>query len=90
MKIEINPTPSQALLDQLNVTDWPIWEKEASAFPWTYEMEEICYILEGEVTVTPEDGEPVIIKAGELVTFPQGMSCYWDISIDIRKHYKFQ
>ncbi len=82
-----NPDPQQ--LDALGVHDWPIWEKEVSTFPWTYDATETCYILEGRVTVTPEGGEPVTIEAGDLVTFPAGMSCTWEIHAPIRKHYNF-
>lgn len=89
MNIEIISNPTQAQLDELDVTSWPIWEKEASSFPWTYDMKEVCFILEGKVVVTPNGGEPVLIKAGDLVTFPNGMSCHWDISEDIKKHYQF-
>ncbi|MDX1353172.1 MAG: cupin domain-containing protein [Thiomicrorhabdus sp.] len=89
MKIEVHHNPSQEQLQQLDVYNWPIWEKEASSFPWTYDMQETCYILQGKVTVTPQDGEAVTIQAGDLVTFPQGMSCHWNISEDIRKHYQF-
>lgn len=89
MQIEIIHNPTEAQLNDLAVTDWPIWEKEISSFPWTYDMQEICYILQGEVTVTPKDGEPVLIQAGDLVTFPKGMSCHWNITQDIRKHYQF-
>ena len=56
---------------------------------WTYDAEETCYVLEGEVTVTPEGGEPVTIGRGDLVTFPKGMRCVWDISAPIRKHCRF-
>lgn len=89
MEIEVISNPPQSKLDEMDIPNWPIWEKEASSFPWTYDMKEICYILEGEVTVTPNGGEPVTIKAGDLVTFPNGMSCHWDIAQDIRKHYQF-
>ena len=90
MQIEItyHPTPKQ--LKQLDVYSWPIWEKETSSFPWTYDMEEVCYILEGRVTVTPQNGEPVTIEAGQLVTFPKGMQCDWTISETVRKHYQFR
>lgn len=89
MNIEVISNPSEITLSELDVNNWPIWEKEISSFPWTYDAKEVCYILEGEVTVTPADGESVLIKAGDLVTFPQGMSCHWDITQDIRKHYQF-
>lgn len=80
--------PSPAKLDVLGVEDWPIWEKEVSTFDWTYDQKETCYILEGEVVVTPEGGEPVTLQKGDLVIFPEGMRCTWDIKSPIRKHYE--
>ena len=79
-----------AKLDAMAVDSWPIWTKEVSVFPWTYDQTEVCYILEGEVIVTPDGGEPVTIGEGDLVTFPKGMSCTWDIREPIRKHYLFK
>lgn len=87
IRIEHNPSPEK--LKQLGVSSWPIWEKEVSEFPWYYDSDETCYILEGEVEVTPEGGAPVRIARGDLVTFPQGMSCTWKILRPIRKHYRF-
>jgi len=47
---------------------------------WTYGDTETAYILEGEVTVTPKDGRaPVTVGAGDLVVFPEGLSCTWDV-----------
>jgi uncharacterized cupin superfamily protein len=31
----------------------------------------------------------VEVGQGDLVTFPQGMSCTWKIRKDVRKHYRF-
>ena len=88
-KIILEKNPSKEHLDGLGVSDWPTWSKEVSEFPWSYDEPETCYILEGQVTVTPEGGEGVEIGAGDLVTFPQGMSCSWKITQPIRKHYRF-
>lgn len=90
MQIAIESHPNESYLKKLAVKDWPIWEKEASEFPWFYDMEEICLILQGEAIVTPEKGQAVRIKAGDLVTFPKGMHCRWHITQDIRKHYLFR
>ncbi|MBT8045778.1 MAG: cupin domain-containing protein [Pontiella sp.] len=87
--IEIEQAPSKERLEELGVFGWSIWEKEESEFPWHYDAQETCYLLEGEVTVTPDGGESVSFKAGDLVTFPQGMSCSWKISRAVRKHYRF-
>lgn len=76
-------------LDQLSITSWPTWEKEISVFPWSYDSPETCYFLAGEVIVTPDSGEPVSMGKGDLVTFPAGMSCTWDIRQPVRKHYRF-
>ena len=85
--IEHNVTPAK--LDVLYVDDWPIWEKEVSEFDWEYDSSETCYIVEGKAIITPETGEPVTIEAGDLVTFPKGMKCVWNIIEPIEKHYKF-
>ena len=87
--IKIEHCPDDARLEQLGVFKWSIWEKEISDFPWTYDAEEICYFLEGEVEVIPDGGEPVKMASGDLVTFPRGMSCRWIISQPVRKHYNF-
>lgn len=88
-KIKIEHEPDVAHLNALGALSWPIWSKEVSTFPWTYDEKEVCYILEGEFTVTPDGEEPVKIVSGDLVTFPAGMSCTWDIQVPVRKHYKF-
>lgn len=89
MKIILEKNPKREKLDQLNVFSWPIWEKEISEFPWYYDEKETCYILDGNVVVTPENDDAVEINKGDLVIFPQGMSCSWKITKGIKKHYKF-
>jgi uncharacterized cupin superfamily protein len=87
--ISVVKNPTRQQLDKLGSTTWPIWEKEVSEFPWQYDEPETCYFLEGDVEVTPEGGKPVRIGKGDLVTFPQGMSCTWKVLKPVRKHYKF-
>lgn len=87
--IRIVQSAPKADLDSLGVLTWPIWEKEVSEFPWHYDEAETCYLLEGDVIVTPDDGEPVRFGKGDLVTFPQGMSCTWKVLKPVRKHYRF-
>lgn len=87
--INIKRQADKKKLERDGVMDWPIWEKEVSTFPWTYDGDEHCYILEGRVTVTPDNATSVEIKAGDYVIFPKGMSCTWEIHEPIRKHYQF-
>ena len=87
--IKVEKNPDSARLDALGAKKWPIWTKEVSEFPWIYDGEEICLFLEGEVTVTPDGGEPVTMGQGDLVTFPAGMKCTWKVIRAVRKHYRF-
>ncbi|WP_353929115.1 cupin domain-containing protein [Okeanomitos corallinicola TIOX110] len=89
MNIKVEHQPNQEHLNQLGVYKWPIWEKEVSKFPWTYDSQETCYFLAGDVVVTPDGGESVRMGKGDLVTFPAGMSCTWEIIKDVKKHYLF-
>ncbi len=68
--------------------EWPIWEKEASCFDWHYDTDETCYLLKGRVAVSTPDGSKVQFGAGDMVYFPKGLSCVWDITEPVKKHYK--
>ena len=81
--------PSQEKLKEMIVFSWPIWEKEVSKFDWYYDEQETCYLLKGKVTVTAKDGKSVNFGTGDLVVFPKGLDCVWDIKEPVRKHYNF-
>lgn len=87
IKVEHHPTEDR--LAAGGVRAWPIWEKEPSEFPWHYDEPETCYLLEGDVVVTPAGGQPVRFGQSDLVTFPAGMSCTWKVLKAVRKHYRF-
>jgi uncharacterized cupin superfamily protein len=82
--------PSDLTLAALGVKQWPTWSKEVSTFTWQYSSTEIAYIVEGEVTVTPNNGTPVSFAAGDLVTFANGLDCVWEVKKPLRKHYRFE
>ncbi len=89
MSITVISQPDNETLQALGVSNWPIWQKQPATFPWFYEVEEMCYLLEGEVVVTPDSGIPIHIKTGDLVTFSQGLHCTWQITKPVKKHYQF-
>lgn len=86
MRIKVEK-PSAATIAEMERCS--IWTKEVSVFPWEYDATETCYVLEGEVTVTTAEGEAVAFGPGDLVTFPRGLTCTWDVRKPIRKHYRF-
>lgn len=88
MAIMVEHNVDKGRLAALGVEDWPTWGKGRSSFPWHYDVEETSYIVRGEVVVTPDGGVPVVLRAGDLVTFPVGLSCSWDIREELFKRYR--
>lgn len=90
IKIENNPAESK--LSQLGVRSWPKWGCPPSKFPWTYDAKETCYLLKGKVKVYLDghNNEFVEFGAGDLVVFPKGMSCTWEVAETVDKHYNFE
>ena len=71
--------------------NWPIWTCQQSSFDWDYTQTETCLLLEGSVTVAdrPDSGEAVSFGPGDLVVFPTGLKCVWQITEAVKKHYSF-
>ena len=90
MEIKKESNISESRKQELGVNGWAPWEKEASTFDWSYTETETCLILEGEVTVKTEAGESVEAGAGDLVQFPEGLQCTWNITSDLRKVFTFE
>ncbi|MFQ6049172.1 MAG: cupin domain-containing protein [Phycisphaerae bacterium] len=80
--------PTEQELESLGVKDWPTWTCQVSSFEWRYDRPEICYITQGKATVRTPDGQ-VSFGQGDLVRFPQGLRCTWDVTEPVHKHYKF-
>lgn len=76
-------------ISKRGINQWPIWTKEISKFDWYYDSEEECQILEGEVEVETSEGN-FTVKAGDFVTFKEGLRCIWNVKKPIRKHYNFK
>jgi len=87
MKIEVRK-PIENEIEDLKILGWPIWSCEPSTFDWTYSDKETCYLLEGDAIVETAE-ETVQFGAGDIVVFPAGLSCIWQVKKTINKHYKF-
>ena len=88
LQITVRSDITEQELEAMRVPRWPIWEKDPGVSPWFYEFEENCYILEGEAIITGSAMQPITIKAGDFVTFPEGLSCRWQITQHLKKHYQ--
>ena len=86
MEIIVRKPTDQERAEMLKL---PTWGCEVSEFDWYYDQEETCLLVEGEVVVTHGDGE-ARFGVGDMVTFPQGMSCVWKVTKPVKKHYIFK
>tara|TARA_Y100001970_G_C14050320_1_gene758580 strand:+ start:361 stop:633 length:273 start_codon:yes stop_codon:yes gene_type:complete len=87
LKISINSPCSASTIIKYGIKNWPIWECKPSNFPWSYEEKETCLIIEGEAKIKTSS-EIYDIKSGDLVIFPAGLNCNWEVSKAIKKHYR--
>ena len=81
--------PTQEEIEQCK--SWPIWTCGISAFDWDYTQTETCLILEGKVSVKDRPGsKEVSFGPGDLVIFPVGLKCTWQVVKAVKKHYNFE
>ena len=86
MKIKVEKPTAEQIAEMKKCGTW---SKEESVFDWEYDMEETCYLIDGEVRVTTDDGSVVAFGKGDMVTFPKGLKCVWDVRKPVHKHYRF-
>jgi len=48
---------------------------------------ETITLIDGDVTITPEGGEPVIVRAGEIAYIPEGTRAKWEVRETVRKGF---
>jgi uncharacterized cupin superfamily protein len=64
-----------------------VWECTAGKFTWDYAWDEFVMVLEGEAFVTPEDGSPLTLRAGDFGYFPLGSKVEWHVPKYVRKTF---
>lgn len=88
MKVLIKSPCSASTIIQHGIKTWPIWECEPSNFQWNYSEKEVCLIIQGEAKIKTKAGESYLIKSGDLVEFPKGLYCEWEIIKSLKKHFR--
>ncbi|KAH0664784.1 hypothetical protein KY285_025990 [Solanum tuberosum] len=89
--IIVQKNPSQSQLNELGIKSWPKWGCSPGKYQLKFDAQETCYLLRGKVKVSTKNSKDEIVEfgAGDLVIIPKGLSCTWDVSIAVDKHYKF-
>lgn len=63
--------------------DSTAFDSEMRPFPW----HEFVQMLDGEVSITEEDGTEHVFKAGDAFFIPKGTVCHWKANGYVKKYY---
>jgi uncharacterized cupin superfamily protein len=62
-----------------------LWDCTAGTFHWYFGVDEVVHILDGEVHVTGDDGNTVILRTGDVGHFPLHSHSVWHVPEYVRK-----
>lgn len=77
----------QAQTDEAVGASIGVWESSVGVFRRHLKNREFSHIVSGWCTFTPDGGEPVELRAGDAVLFPENCEGVWDIREPLRKTY---
>ena len=64
-----------------------IWECTKGSYHATYTAYEYVVLIAGRITITPDGGTPVTVKAGDAFVVEHDFKGTWTIEEDVRKHF---
>ncbi|AVO55659.1 cupin domain-containing protein [Ectopseudomonas mendocina] len=64
-----------------------VWECTPGRWRRQIVQQEFCHFVAGRCTFTPDDGEPIEIRAGDALMMPANTVGIWDIQETVRKTY---
>jgi len=64
-----------------------IWECTKGSYHATYSAYEYVVLIAGRITITPDGGTPVTVKAGDAFVVEHDFKGTWTIEEDVRKHF---
>ena len=64
-----------------------VWECTPGVWHRQVKQAELCHFVAGHCFFTPEDGQPIEIRAGDAVFFPFNSRGVWDVRETVRKTY---
>ena len=81
-------TGHQYFADASGVLSSGVWECTAYTAQFeAYPVDEVCFILSGQVTITDGEGRAETFTAGECFVIPKGLKCTWHMPETTRKFY---
>lgn len=89
VKVEGNPTMKTWIEytseDGSMISGW--WEATPGTYRATYAAWEFVHLIEGRITITPNDGTPQQVGPGDAFVVEQGFDGTWKIEEKVLKHF---
>lgn len=70
-----------------NKPEMGVWECTPGQYRRQIRSAETMHIISGEATFTPDGGEPMTLRGGDVFFFPPETNGVWDIKTTVRKVY---
>lgn len=64
-----------------------LWEATTGTFAFVFEHWEFFHVISGQLVITPADGEPMTLRAGDALVIEPGFAGRWEIVETMLKHY---
>ena len=87
---------SSDIMERLDVEHWPTWTT-ANNPKWIVGNQvvdkvmpygELSYVISGKLEIIPAStGEPLVVEAGDFVTFPEGFKASWKVLEELTWYY---
>ncbi len=62
-----------------------VWRCTPGSFTWDYTWDETIFFVEGEVTITDQEGTSATYRGGDMIFVPTGTNFTWKITRAIHK-----
>ena len=70
------------------ISGW--WAATPGTYHATYAAPEFVHMIEGEITITPDGGQPVTVKAGDAFVVEADFKGTWTIEKEVFKHFSIK
>ena len=67
-----------------------VWTCEPGSFRWDYTWDETIYFIEGEATITDQDGNSVTCRGGDMFFVSAGTRSTWEVTAPMRKVFRLR
>ena len=89
IKIEGNPTMKtwvqHTSLDGSVISG--TWEATVGTWHASYKFYEFVHLIEGQITITPDGGSPVTLRAGDAFVVEPSFKGTWVVEAPVKKHF---